>query len=241
VETGQTNPAVPSRPNRPLHLYIHPLTKHSQRGPRRSCPHSGRTQNHSPFLTTHLERTLREPYFLLSHFTQLVSYICSLLTFGILLYCSYSHDIYKWHSDQRRQAAARVRSASFAGPSNAPHPAFEHIHEPGGFRRNYVKLRANEQGTEEPEMLNNFIDFLFIFGHFVSILFPSPTPCCNHLTAFRTWRVLTALKKCDCGSEWRKTYIWDGIDTFCSIFDRRVKTLRKTMMKTKMMRRLVLG
>ncbi|KAJ3497951.1 hypothetical protein NLJ89_g10281 [Agrocybe chaxingu] len=66
---------------------------------------------------------------------------------------------------QRRQAA-RVRSASFAGPSNAPHPAFEHIHEPGGFRRNYVKLRANEQGAEEPEMLNNFIDFLLLFGHF---------------------------------------------------------------------------
>ncbi|CAA7266882.1 unnamed protein product [Cyclocybe aegerita] len=76
-----------------------------------------------------------------------------------------THDIYKWHTDQRRQAA-RVRSASFAGPSNAPHPAFEHIHEPGGFRRNYVKLRANEQGAEEPEMLNNFIDFLLLFGHF---------------------------------------------------------------------------
>jgi len=78
-----------------------------------------------------------------------------------------SHDIYKWHTDQRRQVA-RIRSQSFAGPSQAPHPAFEHIHEPGGFRRNYVLLRANEQGTEEPEILNNFIDFLLLFGHFVS-------------------------------------------------------------------------
>ncbi|KAF8150727.1 vacuolar amino acid transporter 4 [Crassisporium funariophilum] len=76
-----------------------------------------------------------------------------------------THDIYKWHTDQRRQAG-RVRSASFAGPSQAPHPAFEHIHEPGGFRRNYVILRANEQGSEEPRMLNNFIDFLLLFGHF---------------------------------------------------------------------------
>ncbi|KAF8969229.1 transmembrane amino acid transporter protein-domain-containing protein [Flammula alnicola] len=75
------------------------------------------------------------------------------------------HDIYKWHTDQRRQAA-RVRSASFAGPSQTPHPAFEHIHEPGGFRRNYVLLRANEQGAEEPQILNNFIDFLLLFGHF---------------------------------------------------------------------------
>ena len=77
-----------------------------------------------------------------------------------------SHPIYKWHSDQRRQVA-RARAASFAGPSTTPHPAFEHIHEPGGFRRNYVKLRAEEQGTEEPQMLNNFIDFLLLFGHFV--------------------------------------------------------------------------
>ncbi|KIM40578.1 hypothetical protein M413DRAFT_164230 [Hebeloma cylindrosporum] len=76
-----------------------------------------------------------------------------------------THDIYKWHTDQRRQVA-RGRSHSFAGPSQTPHPAFEHIHEPGGFRRNYVLLRANEQGTEEPQILNNFIDFLLLFGHF---------------------------------------------------------------------------
>jgi len=63
----------------------------------------------------------------------------------------------------------RVRSASFAAPPAPTDPAFEHIHEPGGFRRNYVLLRANEQGTEEPRMSNNFIDFLFIFGHFVRL------------------------------------------------------------------------
>ena len=50
-----------------------------------------------------------------------------------------------------------------------PDPAFEHIHEPGGFRRNYVLLQANTDDTEEqPRILNNFIDFLYIFGHFVS-------------------------------------------------------------------------
>jgi hypothetical protein len=82
------------------------------------------------------------------------------------------HDIYKWQSDQRRQSM-RVRSASFAAPPAPPDPAFEHIHEPGGFRRNYVLLRANEQGAEEPRTLNNFIDFLFIFGHFVGLPFVS--------------------------------------------------------------------
>ncbi|KAF7374408.1 Aa-trans domain-containing protein [Mycena sanguinolenta] len=76
-----------------------------------------------------------------------------------------THDIYKWNADQRR-LAARGRAASLAVPRAAtPDPAFEHIHEPGGFRRNYVLLRATERG-EEPVILNNFIEFLYIFGHF---------------------------------------------------------------------------
>ncbi|KIK66778.1 hypothetical protein GYMLUDRAFT_37905 [Collybiopsis luxurians FD-317 M1] len=76
-----------------------------------------------------------------------------------------THDIYKW---QQRQAR-RIRSASFSAASRPPpDPAFEHIHEPGGFRRNYVLLRTgHEDGNEEPRVLvNNFIDFLFLFGHF---------------------------------------------------------------------------
>ncbi|KAJ7613933.1 transmembrane amino acid transporter protein-domain-containing protein [Roridomyces roridus] len=76
-----------------------------------------------------------------------------------------THDIYKWHSDQRKQAA-RPRAASFTAPSPVQNPAFEHIHEPGGFRRNYVLVRAAERGEEEPPILNNFIEFLYIFGHF---------------------------------------------------------------------------
>ncbi|KAK0205038.1 transmembrane amino acid transporter protein-domain-containing protein [Desarmillaria ectypa] len=74
-----------------------------------------------------------------------------------------THDIYKWQSNQKK----RIRAASVAVPSTStPDPAFEHIHEPGGFRRNYVLLRANEEGADEPQVLNNFIDFLFLFGHF---------------------------------------------------------------------------
>lgn len=51
-------------------------------------------------------------------------------------------------------------------------PAFDHIHEPGGFRRNYLLLKANQEGAEQPQMLKNFVDFLFIFGHFVRTLSP---------------------------------------------------------------------
>jgi solute carrier family 36 (proton-coupled amino acid transporter) len=59
---------------------------------------------------------------------------------------------------------------SFSGSTGmTPDPAFEHIHEPGGFRRNYVLLQgAIHEERETPRMLNNFIDFLYIFGHFVS-------------------------------------------------------------------------
>jgi solute carrier family 36 (proton-coupled amino acid transporter) len=66
---------------------------------------------------------------------------------------------------------ARPRSVSFSGSTGLePNPAFEHIHEPGGFRRNYVLLQGavSEESGEPPRMLNNFIDFLYLFGHFVS-------------------------------------------------------------------------
>ncbi|KAI0635584.1 transmembrane amino acid transporter protein-domain-containing protein [Trametes polyzona] len=77
-----------------------------------------------------------------------------------------THSIYKWQADKRRQAA-RPRSNSFAGSTNTepPHPAFEHLHEPGGFRRNYVMLRDPEGAAQRP-MVRNFIEFLYIFGHF---------------------------------------------------------------------------
>ena len=87
-----------------------------------------------------------------------------------------THDIYKWQSDT---VLRRTRSASYSGPQSNKHPAFEHIREPGGFRRNYLLLRAEDQDFGDLEygngengrtrMLNNFIDFLYMFGHFVSI------------------------------------------------------------------------
>ncbi|KAH8831544.1 transmembrane amino acid transporter protein-domain-containing protein [Flagelloscypha sp. PMI_526] len=71
---------------------------------------------------------------------------------------------YKWQQDQRK--ANRARAVSFTGIPTAPlDPAFEHIHEPGGFRRNYVLLRSAPH-EEPPRILNSFIDFLYIFGHF---------------------------------------------------------------------------
>ena len=77
-----------------------------------------------------------------------------------------THDIYKWQSDQRR--FARPRASSFAGSTHSGiNPAFANIHEPGGFRRNYLIMRAQEQGEERPEMASTFIDFLYLFGHFV--------------------------------------------------------------------------
>ena len=77
-----------------------------------------------------------------------------------------THDIYKWQSDQRR--LARPRSSSFAGSTLSATRTFPNIHEPGGFRRNYLLMRAHEQGEEQPEMVSSFIEFLYLFGHFVN-------------------------------------------------------------------------
>lgn len=83
----------------------------------------------------------------------------------ITAYLNHRHDIYKW----QRRPSARQRAVSYAGVTKAPPPEFEHIHEPGGFRRNYVILRAHEQGEEQPRIPRNFIEFLYLFGHFVSL------------------------------------------------------------------------
>lgn len=44
------------------------------------------------------------------------------------------------------------------------HPAFEHIHAPNGFRRNYVLLNEPHR-TERPAVSNHFIEFLYLYGH----------------------------------------------------------------------------
>ncbi|KAI0661798.1 transmembrane amino acid transporter protein-domain-containing protein [Cubamyces menziesii] len=77
-----------------------------------------------------------------------------------------THSIYKWQADRRRQSA-RPRSNSYAGSTHTepPHPAVEHIREPGGFRRHYVLSRDPERAAQRP-MVRNFIEFLYIFGHF---------------------------------------------------------------------------
>ncbi|KZT07722.1 uncharacterized protein LAESUDRAFT_724718 [Laetiporus sulphureus 93-53] len=76
-----------------------------------------------------------------------------------------THSIYKWQADKRRQAA-RPRAASFSGSTtSAPGPAFQHIHEPGGFRRNYLLLQ-HEHGQLPHAVPRNFIEFLYLFGHF---------------------------------------------------------------------------
>ena len=91
-----------------------------------------------------------------------------LRSLGINQFAHYRHSIYKWQQDQRKQAIVRPRSASFSSPSQPANPAFEQLHQPGGFRRNYVIQRANEQGLEDLPVSNNFIEFLYLFGHFVS-------------------------------------------------------------------------
>jgi hypothetical protein len=47
-------------------------------------------------------------------------------------------------------------------------PSLQHLRELGGFRRQFVQKRAEARGEEVPRMLRSFVDFLFLYGHFVS-------------------------------------------------------------------------
>ncbi|KAH9989449.1 transmembrane amino acid transporter protein-domain-containing protein [Russula vinacea] len=70
-----------------------------------------------------------------------------------------THGIYKWQQEQTR--LSRPRAVSFSGSTGQTQdPAFEHIHEPGGFRRNYVLLQGTvSEEREPPRMLNNLSTF----------------------------------------------------------------------------------
>lgn len=82
------------------------------------------------------------------------------------------HGIYKWQQAQSH-APTKRRSLSFSGVQRESSlaigldPSLQHIHEPGGFRRQFVINRAVERGEEEPRVLRSFIDFLYLYGHFV--------------------------------------------------------------------------
>lgn len=105
----------------------------------------------------------------------------TLISFNIIL--KDSHDLYKWQQDHQ---PAPPRSASFShlpmDRTTMLDSSLVHIREPGGFRRNFVVNRAQEQGLEPPSVVRNVVDFLFLYGHFVSCLrLPS-----RHLYLYRT-------------------------------------------------------
>jgi len=83
-----------------------------------------------------------------------------------------THPIYKWNSSVAE--SGRRRTISYAGQETSRDPAFDHIHQPGGFRRNYLLLNDNQTASvhsgdgesQHPPATNNFIEFLYLFGHF---------------------------------------------------------------------------
>ncbi|KAL7413889.1 transmembrane amino acid transporter protein-domain-containing protein [Mrakia frigida] len=83
-----------------------------------------------------------------------------------------THDLYKWAQDHGPQSAAvrKTRSASFSHPSRPRNTSadstFQHIKEPGGFRRAFIRTKALERGEEGPRVLRSTIEFLYLFGHF---------------------------------------------------------------------------
>ncbi|KAI9631808.1 transmembrane amino acid transporter protein-domain-containing protein [Dioszegia hungarica] len=81
-----------------------------------------------------------------------------------------THDLYKWQQDHQRTTGGPQRSASFShlptDRTSTIDPSLAHIREPGGFRRNFVVNKAQEQGLEPPTLVRNVVDFLFLYGHF---------------------------------------------------------------------------
>lgn len=85
-----------------------------------------------------------------------------------------THGIYKWQNAHRTVPPSHRRAASFSGvhPKREDSmtrdldPSLQHLHEVGGFRRQFVRNQAVERGEEVPRMLRSFVDFLFLYGHF---------------------------------------------------------------------------
>ncbi|CAK9780712.1 hypothetical protein CC85DRAFT_264664 [Cutaneotrichosporon oleaginosum] len=77
-----------------------------------------------------------------------------------------THDLYKWQQGARPRRPSRAASFSHADRSGIIDPAITQMKEPGGFRRNFLSTRAQERGEDEPPMIRNVVDFLFLYGHF---------------------------------------------------------------------------
>jgi proton-coupled amino acid transporter len=80
------------------------------------------------------------------------------------------HDLYKW--EERARTASFKRSASFDATDHASEASTDpvldirNIREPGGFRRNFLRRRAVEEGREHGPLTRSFVDFLSLYGGF---------------------------------------------------------------------------
>ncbi|CAG8546348.1 7871_t:CDS:1 [Ambispora gerdemannii] len=79
-----------------------------------------------------------------------------------------THEVYKWHQDVETEPLKRTRSKSLYLPRpESSDPQISNIRQPGGFRRHYVSMKAQQEGKEPPNFFTeNFIDFLTMYGHF---------------------------------------------------------------------------
>ncbi|ORX93915.1 hypothetical protein K493DRAFT_330053 [Basidiobolus meristosporus CBS 931.73] len=83
---------------------------------------------------------------------------------------SITHDIYKNIDPPQRPA----RSNSFSDSINSPYVNAENrksavglMREPGGFRRDYIVSKAQQQGKAPPAVATrSFMDYMYLFNHF---------------------------------------------------------------------------
>ncbi|KAJ1857477.1 hypothetical protein GGH12_001643 [Coemansia sp. RSA 1822] len=93
-----------------------------------------------------------------------------------------THHLYRWqeehgetgHRDSTRRRRTRTHSFS-AVASDSEWDVYtpNQIRAPGGFRRQFVRDRAERQGREANIVTANFVDFIGLYGHFAGGDYPS--------------------------------------------------------------------
>ncbi|KAI8323206.1 hypothetical protein GQ54DRAFT_249699, partial [Martensiomyces pterosporus] len=88
---------------------------------------------------------------------------------------SITYDLYKWHQAHEGEHGLADSDEESMGDQPEWDLPLSHtqINAPGGFRRQYLHQRAEDEGRKANILTSNFVDFLALYGHFAGGDFPS--------------------------------------------------------------------
>ncbi|KAI9143641.1 transmembrane amino acid transporter protein-domain-containing protein [Paraphysoderma sedebokerense] len=67
---------------------------------------------------------------------------------------------------QHRRSKSETHLSDLADDAKSTHSSAREIRQPGGFRRFFVKTKAEKEGKPTPPLTRTFIDFLALYGNF---------------------------------------------------------------------------